>query len=326
MPEGTGGAAAASVAGGGVAAGGTLARVLLRITHVTRYGYEEPAWDSFNQLCLRPNDDYRQTLHAFSLVVTPSVELRSHRDAGGNLIHHFHVPQAHDRLTIAATSVVETYPVPAPVEVPAGVLPGLRHRLFEFLAPTARVPLDRDWFEALGAARLAPEDGLVRFVGDLTRYLRERFRYAPNATQVDTALPDFVAAGAGVCQDYAHAMLALCRMAGIPARYVSGYVHPHPHTSETLLGSEGSHAWVEVFLPGNGWVGYDPTNGVPVGEAHVKMGVGRDYDDVPPVRGWRRGGGAGTLDVEVRVRHAPADARPRSVGVATLDESLAEER
>ncbi|MDF1523551.1 MAG: transglutaminase family protein [Trueperaceae bacterium] len=300
-------------------------RALLRITHVTRYGYGEPAWDSFNELCLRPNDDYRQTLKAFALKVDPKVELRSHRDAAGNLIHRFYVPQAHRLLEIAASSVVETYPVPTPLAVSASVLPGLRHRFFEFLAPTVRVPLDRDWHALLGASRLEPDGDLVAYVAALTAYLRERFRYAPNATEVDTPLPDFVAAGAGVCQDYAHAMLALCRLAGIPARYVSGYVHPHPHTDETLLGSGGSHAWVEAFLPGNGWVGFDPTNGCPVGEAHVKIGVGRDYDDVPPVRGLRRGGGAGTLDVLVRVRHVARTGSTRDVGVAPSDESLAEE-
>lgn len=299
--------------------------MLLRVHHVTRYAYEQDAWDSFNELRLRPSDDYRQTLHAFALHVSPSAELRSHRDAMGNLIHHFHVAALHDSLTIAATSRVETYPVPTPVEVPASVLPGLRLRFFEYLAPTARVPLDRDWHEVLGALPLAPDDELVRYVGALAGYLRGRFRYAPDATDVDTPLPEFVAHGAGVCQDYAHAMLATCRMAGIPARYVSGYVHPHPHTNETLLGSEGSHAWVEAFLPGNGWVGFDPTNGCPVGEAHVKIGVGRDYDDVPPVRGLRRGGGDGHLEVEVRVRHAADDLDDGAVWPVS-DESLAEER
>ncbi len=295
--------------------------VHLRISHVTRYGYEEPAHDSFNELCLRPNDDFRQTLHAFTLVVEPRVELRSHRDPAGNLIHHFHVPDPHRELSIETTSVVETYPVPVPVEVSASVLPGLRSRFFEYLAPTARVPLDRDWHGALGATRLVPEADVVAYAHGLTVYLRERFFYAPNVTLVDTPLADFVASGAGVCQDYAHAMLALCRQAGIPARYVSGYVHPHPFTNETLLGSEGSHAWVEVFLPGSGWVGYDPTNGCPVGEAHVKIGVGRDYDDVPPVRGLRRGGGAGTLDVQVNVRHAARGAQRRMVSVSSSDES-----
>jgi hypothetical protein len=101
-------------------------------------------------------------------------------------------------LAISATSTVETYPVPDPVEVPANVLPGLRHRLFEFLAPTDRVPLDRDWSRLLGTTPLDPGAGLVAYVFDLNRYLRDRFRYAPNATQVDTSLADFVAAGAGV--------------------------------------------------------------------------------------------------------------------------------
>lgn len=298
----------------------------LRIHHVTRYAYDEPAWDSFNELCLRPYDDYRQTLHAFALKVTPAAELRSHRDPVGNLIHHFHVAPPHRELVIDATSLVETYTVPVPVEVPATVLPGLRLRFFEFLAPTERVPLDRDWHEVLGIAPLAAGDGLAGYVDGLNRALRVRFRYAPNATRVDTPLAAFVAQGAGVCQDYAHAMLALCRLAGIPARYVSGYVHPHPHTNETLLGSEGSHAWVEVFLPGNGWVGYDPTNGCPVGEAHVKMGVGRDYDAVPPVRGLRRGGGEGRLEVQVRVRHALRAPGTRDLGVPASEESLAEER
>ncbi len=99
-------------------------------------------------------------------------------------------------------------------------------------------------------------------------------------------------------------MLGLLRLAEVPARYVSGYVHAAPWGDERMIGAEGSHAWVEVFLPGSGWVGYDPTNGCMVTEAHVKIAVGRDYDDVPPVRGLRRGGGDGDLSVEVAVRHA----------------------
>ena len=300
--------------------------VLLRVRHVTRYAYDAPAWDSFNELRLRPSDDYRQTLHAFALKVRPAVELRSHRDPMGNLIHQFHVPQRHEALEIASTSLVETYPVPKPVPVPAPVLPGLRLRFFDYLAPTGRVPLDRDWHQELGALPLASGDDLVAYVDALTRYLRGRFRYAPNVTSVDTPLAEFVRHGSGVCQDYAHAMLAVCRTAGIPARYVSGYVHPHPHTDETLLGAEGSHAWVEAFLPGNGWVGYDPTNGCAVGEAHVKIAVGRDYDDVPPVSGLRRGGGKGALDVEVRVRHASHALGDDDMTVPTSDESIAEER
>lgn len=295
--------------------------MLLRVEHLTRYRYEVPAWDSFNELRLRPADDYRQTLLAFDLETLPRSELRSQRDPHGNLMHHFHVAAEHDVLTVSASSLVETYPVPQPVPVSARTLPNLRHRFFTYLAPTERVPLDRDWFGLVGGLRLKPDQDLVGYLGELTAYLQQRFRYTPNATDVDTPLADFVAAGAGVCQDYTHAMLALCRTAGIPARYVSGYVHADPANEHRLVGSEGSHAWVEAFLPGNGWVGFDPTNGRPVEEAHVKIGVGADYDDVPPVWGLRRGGGHGRLEVEVRVRHEVETPEPLAfVGWATADE------
>lgn len=222
----------------------------LKISHVTRYRYDAPAWDSFNQLRLRPADDYRQTLHAFELTVRPRAELRSHRDR-------------HD-------TRVETYPVPYPLEVSARNLAGLRQRFFEFLAPCERVPLDRDWHEQIGAARLTPDLGALAHVEALNRAVHQRFAYVPAATGVDTTLAEFVATD--------------------------------PTNASRLLGSEGSHAWVEAFLPGNGWVGFDPTNGCRVGEAHVKIGVGRDYDEVSPVTGWRRGGGMGVLEVEVQVR------------------------
>ena len=296
----------------------------LRITHVTRYRYEAPAWDSFNELRLRPADDFRQTLHAFELSVRPRAELRSRRDRHDTLVHHFHLPNEHGTLHVMSSSLVETYPVPFPLEVGAGALAGLRHRWFEFLAPTERVPLDRDWHTDLGIERLARNGELLAHLERLTLALRSRFVYAPEATTVDTPLASFVASGSGVCQDYAHAMLALCRADGIPARYVSGYVHAHPSAELDLVGSEGSHAWVEAFLPGNGWVGFDPTNGCRVAEAHVKIGVGRDYDDVPPVRGLRRGGGEGQLEVDVRVRHAAPWSEPGGSGAlawATADDS-----
>lgn len=276
----------------------------LAIHHATEYRYDAPAWDSFNELRLRPADDYRQTMLAFEVATEPHHPLRSHLDYFGNAAHHVHVAGQHERLRIVARSVVATYPIPEPRPVPASVLPDLRFRFFEHLAPTGRVPLDRDWFETFGALYLTPDAELTAFLRELTAYLHGRFAYRSNVTDVDTSLAEFAGHGAGVCQDYAHAMLALCRQAGIPARYVSGYVHANPHGDEHYLGSEGSHAWLEAFLPGNGWVGYDPTNGRLVSEAHAKIAVGRDYDDVPPVRGLHRGGGRSELTVDVRVRHA----------------------
>lgn len=274
----------------------------LDIRHTTTYSYARPAWDSFNELWLRPADDYRQTLLAFELAISPGTTVRTRRDAFANLVHHFHLPGDHTELVIDARSSVVTYPVPAPLEVSAQVLPDLRGRFFEYLAPTPRVPLNENWHRVFGALPLGPGDGLVGYLGALNTYLHGRFVYAPAATDVNTPLTEFAEHNSGVCQDFAHAMLALCRAAGIPARYVSGYIHSNPRGDEAMIGAEASHAWVEAFLPGSGWVGFDPTNGCPITEAHVKIGYGRDYDDLPPVRGLRRGGGGAGLEVTVSVR------------------------
>ena len=158
-------------------------------------------------------------------------------------------------------------------------------------------------------------DEVTRYLLDLTVHLKARLTYRSNSTTVDTTLQDFANTQTGVCQDFAHAMLAICRSVGIPSRYVSGYVHSNPGGNEDMIGSEGSHAWVEVFLPGSGWVGYDPTNGCIINEAHAKLAVGRDYDDVPPTSGLRRGGGRGGLHVDVKVRRADRQ-------VATLETTL----
>ncbi len=289
--------------------------MLLSIKHTTEYSYPKPAWDSFNELRLQPADDYRQTVLQFELEVTPATALRNHLDYYGNTAHHFHLSTRHDTLRITSSALVSTYPIPTPHTVPAGALPDLRHRFFEYLAPTRRVPLNQDWLERFGAAPLNPGDEVTRYLHDLTTHLKARLTYRPNSTTVDTPLQDFAATQTGVCQDFAHAMLAICRSVGLPSRYVSGYVHSNPAGNEDMIGSEGSHAWAEVFLPGSGWVGYDPTNGCLINEAHVKLAVGRDYDDVPPTRGLRRGGGRGGLAVDVKVRRADRQ-------IATLETTL----
>lgn len=276
----------------------------LSVTHTTEYSYGDPAYDSFNELRLRPADDDRQTMLEFDLHIEPKAVVRSQRDPYGNIIHHFHLPADHTSLRITASSRVVTYAAPEPHPVSAQSLPELRHRFFDFLAPTERVPLNRNWFDTLGALPLGTDDELVRYLDNLTTYLNGRFVYQSDVTRVDTPLAEFAGNGRGVCQDYAHAMLAVCRSAGIPSRYVSGYVHSNPRGDESMLGGEGSHAWIEAYLPGSGWLGFDPTNGCRVGEAHVKIGFGRDYDDIPPVRGLRRGGGGSGLAVTVRVRRA----------------------
>jgi transglutaminase-like putative cysteine protease len=274
----------------------------LVVAHLTEYRYPEPAWDSFNEVRLFPMDDEGQSLLSFTLELTPDATVRNHVDYYGNRVHQFHIAEAHRKLAILARSSVVTYPRPSPVAVAAHSLTELRPRFFDFLAPTRRVPLDRDWAAAMGAPALPSDGDVIDYLIRLTRHLHGFFTYRQDVTEIDTPLAAFVEAGVGVCQDYTHAMLAVCRMLGIPSRYVSGYLETSPgHT----LGADASHAWVEAYLPGTGWVGFDPTNGGAVGQTYVKVGHGRDYDDVPPVRGLRRGGGTESLRVAVSVRQAP---------------------
>jgi len=274
------------------------APVHLAVVHLTEYRYPEPAWDSFNEVRLLPTNDHCQSLLSFALELSPDAAVHSHDDYYGNRVHQFHIPEAHVRLAIQARSSVVTYPRPAPIPVSADSLAELRPRFFEFLAPTRRVPLDRDWAAAMRAPALPPSGDVVDYLSGLTRHLHGFFTYRQEVTKIDTPIADFVREGVGVCQDYTHSMLALCRMLGIPSRYVSGYLETTPGRT---LGSDASHAWVEAYLPGSGWVGFDPTNGTVVGQTYVKVGHGRDYDDVPPVKGLRRGGGTESLRVAVSV-------------------------
>jgi transglutaminase-like putative cysteine protease len=274
------------------------APVHLKVAHLTEYRYPEPAWDSFNEVRLFPADDHCQSLLSFALELSPDATVRSHDDYYGNRVHQFHIPEAHRKLVIQSRSSVVTYHRPAPIPVSADSLPELRPRFFEFLAPTRRVPLDRDWAATMGAPMLSPDGDLVDYLSSLTRHLHGFFTYRQEVTKIDTPIEDFVRSGVGVCQDYTHAMLAVCRMLGIPSRYASGYLETAPGRN---LGSDASHAWVEAYLPGSGWVGFDPTNGTIVGQTYVKVGHGRDYDDVPPVKGLRRGGGTESLRVAVSV-------------------------
>ena len=268
--------------------------MLLSVYHLTEYFYPDEARDSFNELWLYPVDDHRQGLLEFQLNIEPDSTPRSRQDYFHNRVYDFHVTKPHRQLRVEMQAKVVTFSVPAPNAVPVRVLSSLESRFFEFLAPTPRVPLHHNWLELLELRRPNPHEDLHGYLLEVTMHLNRVLRYDTRATRVDTPLVEFVQGRAGVCQDYAQAMLAALRSVGIPARYVSGYL-------ATGVGSEGSHAWVEAFVPGSGWCGYDPTNNTTVTEQYVKKAHGRDYDDCPPLKGLRRGGGKESLNVLVKV-------------------------
>jgi transglutaminase-like putative cysteine protease len=280
----------------------------IHLTHRTTFSYSGTARDSFNEARLQPLDDNLQSCRHFSLCIEPTVAVREYRDFYGNMVHYFDIATPHRKLVIEATTDVETTPnnARAPiVDVPSAELETFPDREFfaEFLNPSTYVPEDVTlWHES----KEVLAEGRTTVFADATKLARHVFKsftYKPHSTGVSTKAPDALKLRQGVCQDFAHVTLGLCRNAGIPARYVSGYFfNPKRRPGEV----EASHAWVEVCVPGFGWIGYDPTHDRMPDERYVKLAVGRDYADIRPVSGTYKGAPTRSLKVEVTVRESAA--------------------
>jgi transglutaminase-like putative cysteine protease len=280
--------------------------VELRVNHVTTFRYPEPVQDSLNEVRLAPRTDARQACLEFRLTTDPPSEVRSHVDYFGNTVHTFDVSEPHTALTIVARSRVITDATGLPMDlavlphphVPLG--PEEAADLFEFLQPTPRADFDPAIHAFARQVRDArPNAALGPLVWALSRALHDALEYVPGATDVGTLAGAAFATRRGVCQDYTHVMLAGLRMLGIPARYTSGYFHPAGPTGE--VGGQASHAWVEVWFSGDGWVGVDPSNDRAVDGRYIRVAYGRDYTDVAPIKGSYRGTGTSALKVDVTV-------------------------
>jgi transglutaminase-like putative cysteine protease len=277
------------------------------ILHVTDFEYDGAVSESHNEVRLRPRDDSRQSCLSFRLSTRPASGGSVHQDYFGNWVHRFNILAPHRTLRIEAASVVMVHPAP-----PVGEPPPLRQRddqrqdlaeeFFEFLAPSHYVPHPPGVGELIVAAEEGAAGTVAGFARAATRLIRERFRYEKGATHVHSSAERVLATGAGVCQDFAHLLLAIARVRGIPGRYVSGYLLPGGDPGDAVSGGLASHAWAEILIPGEGWLGLDPTQGDAAGERHVRLAYGRDYGDVAPVRGTFRGHAGQRLSVNVRVR------------------------
>jgi transglutaminase-like putative cysteine protease len=156
-------------------------------------------------------------------------------------------------------------------------------------------------------ARPRPTEGVGEYTARVVAFVRDQFDYESGKTDVHSTVEDVLATGAGVCQDFAHLTIGLLRLAGVPARYVSGYLAPLPGASNGGRGEQATHAWIEAFLPGSGWTGFDPTHRGQIQLQHVRIGVGRDYADVPPLRGvYRSAGQTQSMGVDVQIEELSA--------------------
>lgn len=279
--------------------------MILEVQHETVIEYSEPVREWQCELRMQPVGDAMQRCHSFEITISQPTTVGTYVDGFGNRVHHFNILEPRTDVRILAASIVETEetgtnPMTSQVMFP---LDDDRFPLdtldaLPFRGPVRETPLLAAHLDAL---RPQPRARVGMWVCQVAEYIRGRFEYARDVTDATSPIDHLLTHGKGVCQDFTHLMIAILRSFGVPARYVSGYVHRSNKESQ-------SHAWCEVWLPDAGWIGFDPTNGCPVDSRFVKTAVGRDFTDVPPNKGTYRG--SGDERIEVRVVTRPLDRLP----------------
>jgi transglutaminase-like putative cysteine protease len=281
--------------------------VRFAIQYRSAYGYDAPVSDQHNAVRVRPAETPTQRVDSYELTVTPRARQFTYRDYFGTEVSEFNVWEAHDRLLIEARARVTTAAPPPPNELGFEALaePDYNRWVEEYLVG------DTTNGRVGTFARELPGDSPLAYLLAVCEWIPERFEYRQGVTYVGSTVDDLLDAGAGVCQDFVHLGLMLLRRRGIAARYVSGYLFAAPEDGGEDSVEVDTHAWLEALLPGAGpngehaWVGADPTNRGLTGEQHVKIGHGRHYADVPPVKGVYRGAPSSELDVSVKMSRLP---------------------
>lgn len=288
-----------------------------QVTHLTRYGYGDPVSLCHSIAHLKPRETPFQRCMAANLRINPWPSVvREHRDFFGNRVNYFSIQQSHLQLEITASAEIEVWapPLPEPAatqpwekaRAPSQTPPtaeSLSARLFALPSPAVPLdPLAADY----ARASFTPQRPLLEAALDLVSRIHRDFDYDPTSTTVATPLAEVLAQRRGVCQDFAHLAIAALRGLGLAARYVSGYLETLPPPGQPKLrGADASHAWLALYCPEaratGGWVDLDPTNDCPISDQYITTAIGRDYQDVTPVRGVFYGGGEHSLAVSVDV-------------------------
>jgi transglutaminase-like putative cysteine protease len=286
------------------------------IRYLTEYRYAEPVTDNLNALRVKPATTPHQRVDDFGVRVEPETRLHQHLDYYGTTVIEFGISKPHEQLSIDVRARVATTPPPEPPETGWEPVEDPRYAVQagEYRLPFGSEPDSAVLDELVGETRAATPAETLRAVAEL---IPERFEYRAGVTYVGSTVADLLEAGAGVCQDFAHLALVLLRRHGLAARYVSGYLFAPDGDSADSAEVE-THAWIEALVPtGEGepvWVAADPTNRGLAGERHVKIGHGRHYSDVPPIKGVYRGGA--TAELEASVRMTRTDTAPRAAPTA----------
>jgi transglutaminase-like putative cysteine protease len=280
--------------------------VRLEVVHTTRFRYSGKIAETVMELRVRPLDGLGQHCRDFDLRITPRSAVGSYRDGFGNHVHYFNHLAPHDQIAVVSRSLVETgsFPnLPLPGSGSGGTpsaygQDGFPEDFLDSRPPVVQVAGVRRLADRFRPADLEDGAAVEAALDALTEHIHARFEYRPDITTVYTAVDEVLKLRSGVCQDFAHLFLAVARAMGVAARYVSGYIT----RVDGHVGHGASHAWAEAWIPGRGWIGYDPTNPVKAGDHHVRVAVGRDYRDVAPTRGVYLGAATEALEVAVDTR------------------------
>jgi transglutaminase-like putative cysteine protease len=272
----------------------------MRVVHSTGYSYKSPVTASYNEARLTPRSNSRQNLMLSRVETLPATRSYRYVDYWGTAVTAFDLHAPHTRLEVTSSSVVETdRPEPPAAKVTWTDLQAeaVIDRFDEVLSATGYAPMSRRI--AAAARRIARYHEPAEAVVAAAQWVHGELEYDPDATGVHSSGLDALREGRGVCQDFAHLSLCVLRSMGIPGRYVSGYLHPERDgvVGKTVDGQ--SHAWIQAWT--GTWWDYDPTNDAEINEQYVSVGVGRDYADVPPLKGIYSGRGSTDLDVVVEI-------------------------
>jgi transglutaminase-like putative cysteine protease len=286
------------------------------IRHFTCYRYSRSVWQSMMEVRMHPRSEGNQRCFVFQLSVNPRARIFGYTDSYGNLVHHFDLPSRHSQLTIISDALVN-------IEAPPSIPEDMEYEAWQELEAILE---KKDYWDMLMPshfARSSPElENLAQEIGagerkrrsplaflrDITSSVHRSFKYVKKSTRVNSPIEDALQARQGVCQDFAHIMIALVRNARIPCRYVSGYLYQREHSDAVAEGA--THAWIEALIPRLGWVGFDPTMNAIASERHIRTAIGRDYADVPPTMGMMKGKAETQLQVRVRVTPSQAVLPP----------------
>lgn len=293
--------------------------MIFSVRHTTTFRYDPAVRESVMEVRLQPRSDGVQRCLTFNLTVEPTANVMQYSDFMGNSVHHFDIAGSHSIVKVSASSTVEILAAISPKASESGDWSDLDRQVasgdyWEMMLPSHFVRTSEKLDQLAAELRCERRGNPLELLIELNSSIYHRFAYVPNSTKVDSPIEDALESRQGVCQDFAHIMIALVRELKIPCRYVSGYMFHRDETEKDRSAEGASHAWVEALMPGLGWVAFDPTNNLVGADRHIRVAIGRDYADVPPTRGVYKGAAQSELSVAVSVgpadKNVPEPVRP----------------